>query len=331
MRIVQPGLLTTVQDLGRPGYQRSGVTPGGAMDRLALKVANRLVGNPDDAAALEVTLKGPRIEFDRDCLIAICGGELAPKIADVSIPGWRALVVRAGAELYFGAPRWGSRAYIAVAGGIDVPEVLGSRSTYLRAGLGGFEGRPLRAGDELSLGEASALARRILDSAPAETGSLPFALREKRIGAQTIRSLYDGTVIRTVPGCERKLFDELVVKNFYNSVFTISASSDRMGYRLGGKQLDANGRGDMLSRPVVRGSIQVPGDGEPILLMADHQTTGGYPVIADVISADIPLVAQRKPGDKLTFSEVTVDEARDALGQLAKALDEMTALEDAGG
>lgn len=329
MKIVESGLLTTVQDLGRPGYQKDGVTLGGAMDRLALRIANRLVGNEDGAAALETTLRGPRIEFDAETLIAICGGDHSPKISDISIPGWRALCVQAGTSLNFGAPGWGSRAYLAVAGGIQVPPVLGSRSTYLRAQIGGLEGRALRAGDELEVGAPGDSARRIMREA-SNTGPMSFVLTARRLRSEVARSIYDQSVVRVVPGCESDHFEEGTRAAFFDTTFQISPSSDRMGYRLGGKTIEAGDRGEMLSRPVAIGSIQVPGGGEPILLMADRQTTGGYPVISNVISADLHLVAQRKPGDKIRFEEVTVEEAQKALRDLESKIDELTREFDLG-
>lgn len=294
------------------------------MDRLALRIANRLVGNDEDAAVLETTLKGPRVEFETEALIAVCGGDLSPKIADVSVPAWRALRVQAGTSLTFGALRSGARAYLAVAGGIQVAPILGSRSTYLRAQIGGHEGRALRAGDEVPIGAPGDVSRRIMGTVPDDTGPMSFALTSRRLRAEVARSFYDRAVVRVISGNESKLFDEAARAAFFDTTFEISASSDRMGYRLGGRKIEADGRGEMLSRPVVTGSIQVPGGGEPILLMADRQTTGGYPVIADVISADLHLVAQRKPGDKIRFERVTIEDSQDALRDLGSRIEQLT-------
>lgn len=294
------------------------------MDRFSARVANRLVGNDDGAAVLEMTLKGPTIEFEDDALIALSGADLSPRVADVSIPGWRALLVKAGTTLTFGPARWGCRAYLAVAGGIDVPEVMGSRSTHLRAGFGGYEGRALRGGDDLQRGAPSELAEEIAAGAPRDTGQRTFALTQKRIGAQSIRSIFDRSTVRYTTGCEARLFGAATRAAFDETTFTVSPASDRMGFRLTGRALEIDDEQELPSRGVAFGSVQVPRGGEPILLMADHQTTGGYPVIADVIAADLPLVAQRKPGDKLRFQRVDVGEAQRVLREAETLLDEMT-------
>jgi antagonist of KipI len=313
MRIIDPGLMTTVQDRGRFGFQKEGVTPGGAMDGIGLAVANTLVGNDDSAAVLEITMVGPSIEFQQDELIAVCGADLSAEMANIRLPTWRAIYVRSASILSFGAARWGCRAYLAVAGGIDVPAVMGSRSTNPRAGIGGIGGRALRKGDEIPTlphGSRDPIASR----AAAAGGPMPFALSERFVDKSEAASLYGTSKpIRVLPGPEFDLFDERDRRFFFDQAFEVSPHSDRMGYRLAGPVLDSSPRAELVSRAVVMGTVQVPGGGNPILLMADRQTTGGYPSIAQVTAADLPMVAQLKPGDEINFEMVTLDQAHAAL------------------
>ncbi len=309
MRILDPGLMTTVQDLGRFGYQKDGITTGGAMDPLALRIANILVGNEEHNAGLEITLKGPTIEFLGDSLIAICGADLTPEIADVRVPNWCAICVKEGSVLRFGDDRWGCRAYLAVSGGIDVPDVMNSRSTYLRAAIGGVEGRPLRGGDDIPVGSVNANTLAVSAGGP-----LPFALTERHLPSEEALGLYErDRPLRVLRGPHWNLFDERDRRVFLREVFEVSTSSDRMGYRLSGSLLDASVRDELISSAVLSGTVQVPPSGEPIVLMADRQTTGGYPVIGVVATADLPLVAQLRPGDQVRFEEVKIKEAQTEL------------------
>jgi len=306
MIVRQPGILTTFQDRGRYGFQKYGVLVNGAMDMFALRVANILVGNSQDEAALEITLHGPSIELTEDITFAICGARLSPMLNGSLVSEWRRVSAKAGSMLSFGKPARGCRAYLAVAGGFDVPEVMGSRSTYLRGQIGGFEGRALKQGDELKVRqtdvEGSVLKVAVLD---ANSGLDWFV-------SPTLYPAY-GThpVIRFISGPDFRLFSDESQRLFGTESFKITPQSDRMGYRLSGPALELASRQEKVSTAVTVGTIQVPPDGNPIILMADRQTIGGYPCIAQVIQVDVPVLAQLKPGDSLTFQEVTLELAQE--------------------
>jgi antagonist of KipI len=308
--------MTTVQDLGRFGYQKDGITSGGAMDPLALRVANLLVGNEEHEAGLEMTLKGPTIEFLHDSLIAICGADLSPRIADFRLPNWCAIFVKEGSILTFGDNRWGCRAYLAISGGIAVPDVMNSKSTNLRAAVGGIDGRPLRAGSEVPIGSDRTETFHVGASSP-----LPFALSERLLRSEDVQRFYErDRPLRVLRGPHWELFDERDRSVFLSEVFEISVSSDRMGYRLSGPLLDSRTRDELISSAVLSGAIQVPPSGEPIVLMADRQTTGGYPVIGLVATVDLPLAGQLCPGDEVRFQETTIEWAQTALRSQARRL-----------
>lgn len=293
LRIIRPGLFSTVQDLGRFGFQRFGMPVSGAMDPIALRAGNRLVGNPDEAAGLEFTITGPDIAFDCEALIAVTGADLSPAIDGTPTVGWTAISVAAGSVLSFGPRRSGARAYLAVAGGIDVPVVLGSRSTHTRSLTGGLAGRSLAAGD-------------ILRGGIPASGSFRFVGRTLPASA---RPQYDAPRLRVILGPQVHDFTTEAVDVLLGETYTLSSEADRMGYRLRGAPLPHRGAADIISDATPAGSVQVPANQEPILLMADHQTTGGYPKIAVVISADLPVAAQLMPGDSLRFSLVDAGEA----------------------
>ena len=301
MKILDAGLLTTIQDLGRPGHQRHGVAPGGALDQVAMRCANALVGNPQDRAGLEITFSGPTIEFEHDALIAICGADLSASIADVLLPTWESVWVQRGAVLGFGDAEWGCRAYLAVAGGIEVEEVLGSRSTYLSAGFGGLGGRPLRAGDVVPTHPTASSAIGSF-----EFGPRPFSRAGIRIAAP-VEELYGSQPIRFIPGPEYDMLERHPT-TFESATFCVSSASDRVGYRLEGPVITAR-RSEIPSAATVTGAVQLPGGGQPVVLMSEHQTTGGYPVIAAVASVDLPLLAQLRPGDGVRLTEVTREDA----------------------
>ncbi len=289
VRVVKPGLFTTVQDLGRGGYQRFGVPVGGAMDQLAHRVVNRLVGNSDAAAGLEITLGGPELLFEREGVIALGGGDLSPALDGHSLPMWTAVRVTAGARLVFGMRRSGARAYLAMAGGLDLPPVLGSRSTDLRDRLGGLEGRRLAADDVLSGGPP---ARPLTDLVGR---ALPTPVRPEYPREPTLRA---------VAGPQAESFHPEALEVLRTARYMVTPRSDRMGYRLTGPPLTHAAASDIVSDATPFGAVQVPGSQQPILLMADRQTTGGYPKIAVVVSADLPMAAQLAPGDALRFSIV---------------------------
>lgn len=291
LHVLRAGLYTTVQDLGRPGWQGDGVPEGGAMDDVALRLANFLVGNAESAAGLEITLDGPGLRFDRDATIAIGGADLDARVDDAMLPPWRAVHVAAGTELRFGEPRDGCRAYLAIAGGIDVPPVLGSRATYVRAAIGGHEGRALRRGDVLPLGAA------------------PVARVRPRRLAREMQPAY-GDTVHVVAGPQLAALTPESRTRLFDAPFTVSARSDRMGFRLEGASLALASPVELLSAGVAMGTVQLPPDGAPIVLMADRQTTGGYPRLGEVATVDLPTLAQRRPGDVVRFAEVSLAEAQ---------------------
>ena len=304
--VIKGGWLTTVQDLGRFGSQPFGVSVAGAMDSFSTIVANRLVGNPDHAAVLELTLKGPELHVEKDSVIAITGADLSPTINGRSIPMWESIVIQSGSRLNFGTPRTGSRAYLAIAGGIEVPLVLGSRSTHCASETGGLGGRPLKQGDLLYGGQPRQFVDRFI------ANRLPDALIPR----------YERSVaLRIISGPQHNFFLEESLTTLTGSTYTVSPQSDRMGYRLTGPQIVRNGSTQFISDGTTMGALQVPPDGQPILLMADRQTTGGYPKIAVVISADLPRAAQLAPGDRISFSPCTVAEAQAILRQQRDRLD----------
>ena len=305
LKVLQPGALTTVQDGGRCGGQAQGMTESGAMDRRSYARANRLLGNDPHAAVLELTLVGGAYEVLGDGWIALTGGDLQACLNDAPLPMDQAAPVKAGDRLRFGMARKGLRAYLALTGGIDVPEVAGSRATNLKVGIGGLAGRKLRTGDVLWAGETAGSRTALVEVASTSAGATA-ALQDQEVPVlQELerRTDADGvTAIRFLYGPQDDRFPETLKERFTESVYTISEASDRMGYRLEGPTLLPEGGTDILSDGICFGSIQVPSDGKPIVLMADHQTTGGYAKIATVISPDLPLLAQMGPGAKIRFT-----------------------------
>ena len=293
LRVESPGLLTTVQDEGRWGHQRDGMVVAGAMDPFASAVANLLVGNPRGAAVLEITLLGPILRALADIRLALCGGDLSPSIDGLPVPLWKTFTLRKDQTLTFGRRRSGARAYLAVAGGLAVPAALGSRATFLRAQIGGFEGRSLRTGDVLE-GWPQPLS-------PGERG-----LRPSDIPAYSLPA-----VLRVLPGPHSSAFTDEGRDTFFSATYTVSPQSDRQGYRLTGPAVARADAADLLSEAMPWGGIQVPPDGLPILLMADRQTTGGYPLVAVVLSADLPRAGQLAPGESVRFEAVTLAEAHE--------------------
>jgi antagonist of KipI len=286
VRVERAGLLTTVQDRGRWGFQARGVPVGGPMDPLSHRLANAIVGNDADAATLEVTLMGPHLVFADDRIVAVIGAEFD------NVPSATPFRVSTNQPLTFGARRRGTRAYIAISGGIDVPLVLGSRATHLPSEMGGFEGRALKAGDELRLGRSETAAR------PAKAGRYVQA---------------GGPRLRVLPGPQADKFAPDALELLTSQPYRIHPNSNRVGYRLTGPRLQHARDADIISDATPIGSVQVPASGEPILLMADRQTTGGYAKIATVITADLSVAGQLAPGDELHFVICSPSEALDAL------------------
>lgn len=296
LEILEPGLLTTVQDGGRVGWARYGVPSSGPMDRAAFAAANALVGNPPDAAGLEITLTGLVLRVPRECLIAVCGADFELWVGVLPVPTWHAVYARAAHTVTFGARRSGARAYLAISGGVALSTFLGSQSTYLQGEFGGLNGRTLRAGDCLPLGPATLRH-------PAQ--------RAGRVWPVERRPAYAASpTLRVVLGPQDDYFTHKGIATFLDNAYVIAPESDRMGYRLSGAVVAHRGATGITSDGVVMGSVQVPPDGQPIVMMADHQTTGGYPKIATVIQADLPLLAQCVPGDVVRFRAVSLDEAQ---------------------
>jgi biotin-dependent carboxylase-like uncharacterized protein len=302
LKVIRPGMLTTVQDLGRWGHQSSGVSVAGPMDVYSHRRANRLAGNRDDVAALEVTIVGPEVQALGDVVCAVAGAEFTLTVDGHSVDTSACFGVPDRATLRFGNRRVGARATLAVRGGFDVPSTLGSRATSLVSRMGPFGGRALTAGDELPVGAAL-----VPEGQP---------VRGTAVGLPA-----GGARLRVLMGPHDDRFDEDVLRRLLASRFTIAPDSNRMGYRLGGPAVNCRGAAEMLSDATPMGSIQVPGSGQPILLMADRQTTGGYPRIATVISADLPLAGQLAPGDWIEFTACSRDEAIKALRQQELSLE----------
>lgn len=302
------GLLTTVQDLGRSGYEHYGVPVSGAMDAEALQNANLLVGNAPGETCLELTLLGPVLRFDAPSVIAITGGDLSPQRNGQDIPCNRALCMQAGDTLSFGAPRSGCRAYLAFAGGLAIEPTLGSCSTTARFGIGGYHGRRLQKGDTLPL-------RRSVQTLPA----MQRRQIDPRLPAGDVRT------VRVLLGPQDDRFTQAGLDTFQHETYTVSPESDRMGYRLSGAKIEHLTDGNIISDGIVTGSVQVPSDGQPIIMLADHQTVGGYTKIATVITADLPILAQSRAGDKLRFTAVDIDTAQRALLDSRRRLRELQA------
>jgi antagonist of KipI len=315
IRVLRPGLLMTVQDLGRHGHQHVGLCPGGAMDPMSLVMANALVGNEPGAAALEVTVLGPDLEFERETLVALVGAEF-----EADIPANRPVLVAPGSRVSVSRAARGARGYLAVAGGIAVPAVLGSRSTYLPGGFGGLDGRVLKRGDVLPLVENSQeLSRERYGELKNKRGNTvrwsvpPFTVPDR-----------EPIVLHAMEGEHFADYDANMQRVFYDAIWRVTPDSNRMGYRLAGPPLTRAKTDEILSGPTALGSVQVPANGVPIALMADHQTTGGYPRIAEIASADVPRLAQIAPGGTVHFARCGLDMAaelrKDMRGRLQGVL-----------
>jgi antagonist of KipI len=294
LAVLSAGLHTTVQDLGRWGHQALGVPVAGAMDPYAHRLANALVGNSHEAATLEVTLAGPRLRFDDERVIAVTGGCFDLTLDGRAVSMGQAVTVAAGAVLAFGARLRGARAYVAVGGGIDVAPVLGSRSTHVATAMGGMQGRALRAGDQLPLGRRWGAARRRPPMSDNAAETVPV-------------------VVRIRPGPQADRFASDALDRFTSEPYRVGVDSNRMGFRLDGPVLRHRRGADVISEATPLGAIQVPGSGQPLLLMADRQTTGGYAKLATVVTADIGVAAQAAPGDLLQFAVCSEAEALAAL------------------
>ena len=303
--IRKPGLLTTIQDLGRPGYLSQAVPVSGAMDTLSARLANKALGNPDDCAVIEFTHSGAEFITDGDVLVALSGDGAWLNAGDQNLPSDKPVFIPANSVIQLQHNKSGSRSYLAVAGGWDIPEVLGSRSTYLTAKMGGLNGRCLLENDYLTgSSQLSPTTQLILNSLTGKNTTYP--------NWSVARDLFlpaDRKTIRVIPAKEFNWFDGASVNNFLSQPYIIDMNSNRMGYRLHGVPMNRVITRELLSTAVSPGTIQVTGDGSLVLLMADCQTTGGYPRIAQVAAVDLPLCAQLKPGDGIHFADVSWREA----------------------
>jgi antagonist of KipI len=295
IEVLSPGLFTTVQDLGRPGYGPIGVSASGAADPTALRLANMLLGNPQNAAALEMTLQGGRFQFSGDASIALGGSNFSAAIDGQPVAPWTTHQILSGQVLQCGRSQSGARCYLCVRGGIQVPLILGSASTHILSAMGGLEGRALARGDRLEIGpEPAAPARSVL-----HPDLLPL------LGSRHVFRATNG------PQCD--WFTPETIAAFYSSAYRVTSDANRMGIRLTGPPLQATVPAELVSEGVSLGSIQVPAGGQPVILFVEQQTTGGYAKIANVIVADLPALGQLKPGDEIRFQRVDLREARELL------------------
>ncbi|MBO9327896.1 5-oxoprolinase/urea amidolyase family protein [Achromobacter xylosoxidans] len=312
LTVIKPGMLSSFQDRGREGYQHQGIPAAGAMDERAHRLANALAGNAGDPATLEMTLTGPTLRFDAPACFALAGADLGATLNGRDLPVHRPLVAQAGDTLAFGArPAVGVRGYLAVHGGFALEPVMGSESTYLRSGFGGFHGRALARGDQLPL-------RKPLDGGR-DMDALQDALWQLRVYLPSALGAPRRSAVRFLPGMHWHEFSEASRRAFAEAEFRISPQSDRMGYRLLGPALSMSEPRQMLSEAACFGTVQVPSGGEAIILMADRQTTGGYPKIAQIATVDLPILAQAAPGQTLRFQPIELEAAQRLDGERERA------------
>ena len=304
------GFLTSVQDLGRTGFRQFGVSTSGALDSFALRVANVLVGNDESAAGLEIALGGLQLQFEDERIVAWCGGELDVRIGSRALPAGHVAHLQAGDELKFGRAQIGCRCWLAISGGIDVPVILGSRSTDLRANFGGIKGRTLRDGDRLSLGEFG--RSETAPTAGISSWTAPYDWANPASRHPTLRF---------IRGVDWNRFNDVTIQRFTDKQFIVSPDSDRMGVRFDGPELKREDETDLISEAVAPGTIQVPPSGKPILLLGDCQTIGGYPKMAHVITVDLAIAAQLRAGDAVRFFEVSLQDAHRLLMERERDLE----------
>ncbi|RZM29057.1 MAG: biotin-dependent carboxyltransferase family protein [Pedobacter sp.] len=305
-KVIKAGMLSTIQDLGRYGYRKSGIIVSGAMDKLALRIGNLLLGNNEEEAGLEITLIGPALLFEEAQSIVLTGADLSPSIDGAPIKMWRPVFIPKGSILTFGKPASGCRAYLSVAGGFKIKPALGSYATYLQAGIGGWEGRALKPGDQIPFKQ-------------------PYKDKGKFNWTPDLK-LYPGLnkqTVSVIAGPEFDLFTKESTAAFLSQEFSISKENNRMGYRLDGPGIHLAENKEMLSSAVTFGTVQVPQQGKPIVLMADCQTTGGYPRIAQVITADLSILAQKQTGSQIKFELITLAEAQKCLQQQEQQIQQL--------
>lgn len=292
VEVIIPGMLTTVQDLGRYGYQQSGMTGSGVMDQQAYRKANYLVGNPETAAVLELTVYGGSYRFTQDTTLALTGADMGAEIEEQPVEMNRAVAVKQGDVLNLGMAVKGCRTYLAVSGGFLVPLVMGSYATNIRCEMGGFHGRKLKRGDVLEIGQSNVSFSEI---------------KNRKV---SIPEYSDEVEVRVIPGPQEEMFTQKGLHTFYSGCYQVQEDSDRMGYRLDGSRIESKNGTDIVSDGITFGSIQVTASGKPIILMADHQTTGGYAKIGTVCRMDLSKVAQCKPGNRIHFKKIDVEKAQ---------------------
>ena len=306
IRVLKAGMLTTVQDLGRTGYQSQGFSVAGVMDVRSFKIANLLLDNPENEAVLEFTLIGPTLQFTSATIIAITGGDFTPTINGEPVPMYEAVYVNRGDILKFGSARTGSRGYIAFSSYLDIPVVMGSRCTNLKSKIGGFKGRKLKDEDYIGF----RMKRRYL----------PYFLSRK---LKPDDFSAESETLRVVLGPQDDMFSKQGIDTFLSQEYTVTSDFDRMGCRLEGPFIAAKNTTDMISDGIAYGSVQVPSHGKPIILLSDRQTTGGYPKIATVASVDIPKLVQRKTDHRIRFTAISVQEAQKLYRDEEKAYEKM--------
>lgn len=307
--IISPGILSSIQDKGRYEHQHSGMGVAGVMDKYSASVANILCGNNDDAAVLEMTLIGSKIRFDSDAYIGITGAQAKPMVDNFPVKMWSAFPVKAGRILSFSGSKYGQRIYLAVSGGIDVPMVMGSRSTNLMAGIGGLHGKALEAGDVVPI-----------------KSDLALQTNYKELAKKYRQKYNKHDVLRVVLGPQDNAFTTAGIESFLSSVYTVSPKCNRMGYRLDGSKIEHVEKADIISDGIVMGAIQVTGEGTPIILMADRQTAGGYTKIAGVIEPDLSKVAQAGPGSSFEFCAISIEQAQVEYNKREKLYNEIRQL-----
>ncbi|HEY6268758.1 MAG TPA: biotin-dependent carboxyltransferase family protein [Candidatus Acidoferrum sp.] len=314
IHVLEPGLFTTVQDLGREGFGPLGVSPSGAADRISLRIGNRLVGNVEGAAGLEMTLLGGTFAFPNGAMLTLAGSDFGATLDEKPVALWERFEARAGQVLRLGPTRSGARCYLCVGGGIEVELFLGSASTHILSGLGGHQGRALRKCDELRIGSASrevvgegrGAARLRRQALPKASEALP----RQSLSARALSQLTPRKVLRVTPGPQSDWFSDEAQKIFYASTYRVAEESNRMGIRLEGAAVPAPAGGEMISEGVSLGAVQVPEGGKPIILFVEQQTTGGYPKIANAISADLHRLGQLRPRDEVRFELLDMEMAR---------------------
>ena len=300
--VLKPGLFTTVQDLGRYGYLKYGIPISGAMDTFSLVAANVLVANNSNDACLETTLFGPELQALTRTQIAITGGVASPKINGQRVPMWQTLEVQEGAAVSFGKMESGCRAYLSIRGGVDTPPVLGSRSTYVRGGFGGINGRQLKTEDIIEGFDVSLL-------------KVGYSMPEELVPQFTGQFK-----ARVILGPQADMFTERGITTFLSSQCRVTLEADRMGYRLEGPMIEHKAKADIISDALLPGAVQIPRNGKPIMIMRDAQTTGGYPKIAVIITPDVSTLGQAKPNDIIEFSKITIQQAHEKISKYYKFL-----------